>query len=86
VWDAKSGRLIHGPLSGHQEYVHFVAFSPDGRRIVSASHFGGVCIWDVDSKCILTASKNKTIQVYSLDFQTLYTFLFPSMPSTLSQQ
>ena len=33
-------------LSGHTEHVWFVAFSPDGKRIVSASHDKTICIWN----------------------------------------
>jgi len=36
-------------LTGHTKLVIVVAFSPDGRRIVSGSHDNLVKIWDIES-------------------------------------
>jgi hypothetical protein len=36
VWDATSGQALH-TLKGHRNGINAVAFSPDGRRIVTAS-------------------------------------------------
>src|ERR1700733_461473 len=44
-----SGRLVLGPLEGHNDWLSFVAFSPDSKRIVSASRFGNVCVWNADT-------------------------------------
>jgi WD40 repeat protein len=53
IWDVSTGRLLH-TLKGHKACVWSVAFSPDGRRLVSGSGSwnskelpGEVKIWDV---------------------------------------
>jgi hypothetical protein len=37
VWDADTGQIVSGPFTGHDHYVTSVAFSPDGKHIVSGS-------------------------------------------------
>jgi WD40 repeat protein len=33
-------------LSGHRDYVHHLAFSPDGTRLISASGDWTLRVWD----------------------------------------
>jgi WD40 repeat protein len=54
VWDVKSGKLI-GRLTGHSQTVNDAAYSPDGRRIVSASDDGTIRIWDATTFRELTS-------------------------------
>jgi len=44
--DAKTGEVV-GQLEGHGRRVRSVAFSPDGRRLVSGGNEGTLFVWDV---------------------------------------
>jgi WD40 repeat protein len=46
LWDLGSGNDLM-TLTGHTGGVRSVAFSPDGKRLVSGSHDGTVKSWDV---------------------------------------
>jgi hypothetical protein len=48
IWEAESGRQI-GSFSGGGP-INSVAFSSDGRRLVTASFFNTMSIWDAESR------------------------------------
>ncbi|TDL15113.1 WD40 repeat-like protein [Rickenella mellea] len=49
VWNAEKGTVTFGPLRGHTDEVRCVAFSPNGKHIVSGSYDKTIQIWNMDS-------------------------------------
>ena len=45
VWDAITGIEMLPPLRGHDDWIFFVAFLPDGSTIISESH-AAIRAWD----------------------------------------
>lgn len=47
VFDAAGGDVIAGPLTGHEDEVFALAYSPDGSKLVSSDFGGRVLMWDL---------------------------------------
>src|SRR5262249_52198902 len=67
VWDAHSGTELLR-LRGHESRVWSVAFSPDGRRIVSGSADQTVRVWDASSGAELLCLRGHESEVVRVVF------------------
>ena len=67
VWDADSGKTL-ASLQGHTAKVHSAAFSPDGKRVVTASDDKTARVWDADSGQTLASLQGHTDSVHSAAF------------------
>lgn len=71
IWDAESGKMLLGPLQGHQARLFSLAFSPTAEHIVSASWEadGRIKLWDATTgECLSTVPRGQTQRVKSLQF------------------
>ena len=59
MWDAASGQELL-TLKGHAELVYSVAWSPDGKRLATASDDGTSKVWDAASGQELLTLKGHT--------------------------
>jgi WD40 repeat protein len=67
--DTQTGNDIVPPMLGHEDHVYFVAFSPDGKHIVSASDDHTICVWNSETgDMALGPMKGHTELVYSAVF------------------
>ena len=67
LWDAASGRVI-ATLVGHTDPVYSAAFSPDGRRIVTASKDKTARLWDAATGRALATLEGHENEVVSAAF------------------
>ncbi|EIW75845.1 WD40 repeat-like protein [Coniophora puteana RWD-64-598 SS2] len=49
IWEANTGRQLGKPLDGHAASVNAIAYSPDGRHLVSSFDDKSIRIWDTNT-------------------------------------
>ena len=67
IWDAQTGQAIR-TLAGHSDGVHAVAFSPDGRWILSGSWDQTLKVWDAETGEEMLTLRGHTSGVCSAAF------------------
>jgi WD40 repeat protein len=67
LWDVNTGNCIK-TLTGHTNWVWSVAFSPDGKTLVSGSCDQTVRLWDICTGRCIRSLTGHTREIYSVSF------------------
>ncbi len=67
IWDGESGREIL-TLRGHSNTVHRVAFSPDGKRVLTGSFDETAKVWDGENGEVIFTLRGHSGDVSSVSF------------------
>jgi WD40 repeat protein len=67
LWEASTGKDVGG-FEGHESYVHALAFSPDGKKLISGSMDTTMRLWDVATRREISHWRAHTASVNSVAF------------------
>jgi WD40 repeat protein len=67
LWDAVTGAVLQ-TLEGHSSLVLSVAFSPDGKKVMSGSYDETVRLWDAVTGAVLQTLEGHSSDVMSVAF------------------
>jgi WD40 repeat protein len=62
IWDAAAGTLVH-TFAGHTSDVISVAFSPDGRRVLSHTYDNTIKVWDAATGALVHTFEGHSDQI-----------------------
>src|SRR5262249_57417212 len=68
LWNARTGKEIR-TFQGHTDMVQSVAFSKDGKLLVTGSHDKTVRVWDVDTGKEVSSLRYRGV-VWSVSFSS----------------
>ena len=66
--EAQNSSSLIVTLKDHTDQVHSVAFSPDGKKIISGSKDETIKIWDFKTLNVLTSLKRHYATIYALEY------------------
>lgn len=69
LWDL-DGEPINESLSGHQDNVSALAFSPDGQTLISGSFDDYAIVWDVETGERIHSFNRNSKRILSIDFSS----------------
>jgi WD40 repeat protein len=75
LWDTNTGREIRS-FSGHSDGVNSVAFSPDGRQLISGSRDNTIKLWDIATGTEIRTFFGSTSSINTVKFNTNGTQFF----------
>lgn len=67
IWDVKTGGLRH-TFSAHEGWIEAVAFSPDGRHVLTGSQDRSAILWDVQSGAMVATFGGHTDHIIDVAF------------------
>lgn len=67
IWDAQAGSEVHN-LQGHTDFIWDMAFSPDSRRLATASNDKTVKIWDTQTGREIRTFRGHNQPLWSVTF------------------
>ena len=67
-WDMASGKELRMILTGHQELVNYLTFSPDGKWLVSASNDKTLKAWDLETGVCISTLRGHSAEVLAVAF------------------
>ena len=68
LWEAKTGKPIERKFAGHSDTVLSVAFSPDGKKLLTSSYDKTARVWNVKTGELLTTLRGHTWWVWQAAF------------------